>query len=63
MGKAKKEPNLRCYVCGEHIDLREEFAIVSPGAVAVDRGFFVHVGDCLADVSEDQPNLVVRPVY
>lgn len=63
MGKKNKSrPNLRCYVCGKEIDLHE-FAIVSPGTLAVDRAFFVHVGDCLAEVSEDQPNFVVRSAY
>ena len=49
---------LRCYVCGKDIDLNE-FALVSAGRVEVDRVFVVHAGDCLADVSEDQPSVVV----
>lgn len=49
---------LRCYVCGKEID-PNEFALVSAGRVEVDRVFVVHAGDCLADVQEDQPSVVV----
>lgn len=50
---------LRCYVCGKDIDYKE-LALVSAGKVEVDRVFVVHTGDCLADVQEDQPTLVVH---
>jgi hypothetical protein len=60
MGKTKTgKPNLRCYVCGKEIDLHE-FAIVSSGVLVVDRAFFVHVGECLSEVEDDQPSVVVR---
>jgi hypothetical protein len=64
MGKkneAEEGLRLRCYVCGKEIPHSGEFAVISPGTIAVDRVFVAHTGDCLAEIGEDQPSLVVRP--
>jgi hypothetical protein len=50
---------LRCYVCGKPVGAGE-FALVSPAPYEVDRVFVAHGGDCLADIGEDQPSLIVR---
>jgi len=59
-GESMKQLKLRCYVCGEKIEPKEEFAIVSPTEMEVDRVFVVHTGDCLEDASGSGAKLVVR---
>lgn len=49
----------RCYVCGKPI--ADEFAIVSPTTLDTDRGFTLHLGDCLEQAS-DEAGLIVECV-
>lgn len=55
-----KDLKLRCYVCGKDIIPQLEIALISPSPVEVDRVFVAHGGDCLEDVGEDQPHLIVH---
>jgi hypothetical protein len=50
---------LRCYVCGKDIIPQYEVVLISPSPNEVDRVFVAHGGDCLEDISEDHPHLVV----
>lgn len=55
-----KSTNLRCYACGENVDL-DNFVLVSPGD-HVDRVYIVHSGnngeDCLALTEPGSTTLV-----
>jgi len=50
---------LRCYVCGKPIIPKARFALVSPSTNQADRVFISHVDECLEQVIDDQPTLVV----
>lgn len=51
---------LQCYVCGKPIMERLKFALVSATPNATDRVFVTHSGDCLTDIQEGQPSMIVR---